>query len=69
MARPRINRKSPTGLLTLKFTYHHTAPTFAWSTGQHCELVDWDARAGRAKVRDPLRQPHLADLNALLDRM
>lgn len=69
MAKPRFNRKHPSGLLTLKFTYHPASMPFAWSTGQHCDLKDWDAKAGRAKVSDPIRQPHLAALNSLLGRM
>jgi integrase len=69
MAKPRINRKSPTGLLTLKFKFHPSLPPFAWSTRQHCELADWDAKAGRAKVRDAINQPHLTDLNGLLNRI
>lgn len=53
----------------MKFTYHKDSKPFAWSTRQHCALPEWDASANRAKVRDPINQPHLTDLNALLNRM
>jgi integrase len=69
MAKPRINRKAGSGLLSLKFKFHPTLPTFTWSTRQHCELNDWDAKAGRAKVRDAINQPHLSYLNSLLNRI
>lgn len=69
MAKPRFNRKHPSGLLTLKFNFHKDSLPFAWSTGQHCDLKAWDAKAGRAIVANPMRQPQLAALNSILQRM
>ena len=65
----RFNLKDSGGLILLKFRYLKGGLPFVLSTRQHISPKDWNKKTMRAIVRNAAREPHLTDLNSLLQRM
>lgn len=65
----RYNLKDSGGLILLKFRYLKGGLPFVFSTRQHVNPKDWNKKTMRAIVRNAAREPHLSDLNSLLQRI